>query len=44
MELNDQIMTYGFTQANSVVILSLGFQHAGESVQQQGALEGLRAL
>lgn len=44
MKLNDQIMTYGFTQANSVVILTLGFQPAGESFQQRGAVTGLRAL
>lgn len=47
MKLNDQIMTYGFTQANdlgSVVILTLGFQPAGENFLQQGALTGLSAL
>lgn len=34
MKVNDQIMTYGFTQANdlsSVVILTLGFQPVGEN-------------
>lgn len=44
MKLNDQIMTYGFTQANSVVILTLGFQPTGESFQQQGVVTDLCSL